>query len=101
MSDIDTSIAGVEALCKSMDDLIDELRTLSPIKEKVTMPTRPQMPIGDLSYADWLAVHRNKLISYFKFWYGRNHASDEEWAEYCRAQYLAELEVERAAKEWL
>lgn len=88
MSDIDTSIAGVEALCKRLDEILD-------------MPTRPQMPVGDLSYADWLAVHRNKLISYFKFWYGRNHASDEEWAEYCRAQYAAELEVERAAKEWL
>lgn len=84
------------------DNLIpDELLNLPRIRRKILMPSRPSMPVGDLSYPDWLAKHRDKLIRWFKECYQRDYATDEEWSDYCRAQFNAEIECERSAKEWL
>lgn len=54
---------------------------------------RPSMPIGELSYADWLAKYRQQLIEWFMHCYQRTEVDDEEWVYYCRGQFLKEQET--------
>lgn len=69
-----------------------------PVLEKVHVmpvrPTRPCMPVGKLTYADWLAKYRQELIEWFMFCYQRSEASAGEWADYCHMQFLAEQEFD-------
>jgi hypothetical protein len=52
------------------------------------------MPVGKLTYADWLAKYRQELIEWFMFCYQRSEASAGEWADYCHMQFLAEQEFD-------
>lgn len=73
---------------------IPEFPKLERIDAMPIRCSRSSMPIGKLSYADWLAKYRQELIDYFMFWYQRSEATDEEWADYCRYQFIAERELE-------